>query len=96
MAPTSEAGTFRGAQIPLIWRLFPSSAEPPIRGAHASAFETIGRWDLYATFLAESHPGIGDAGAGSGNVQNSYYGRNLVADFGSYQRSLCNKCHALD
>ncbi len=64
--------------------------------AHASAFETIGRWDLYATFLAESHPGIGDAGAGSEDVQNSYYGRNLVADFGSYQRSLCNKCHALD
>jgi len=64
--------------------------------AHASAFETIGRWDLYATFLAASHPGIGDHGAGGGDAQASYYRRDLAAEFGSYQRSLCNKCHALD
>ncbi|MBI4847363.1 MAG: hypothetical protein HY808_02120 [Nitrospirae bacterium] len=25
-----------------------------------------------------------------------YYGRNIVAEFGSYQRQLCNKCHQRD
>ena len=64
--------------------------------AHASAFRSMGRWDLNATLLAESHPAVGDDGAGADDAQNSYYGRDMVAEFGAYQRSLCNKCHVGD
>jgi predicted CXXCH cytochrome family protein len=60
--------------------------------AHASAFQAIGRWDWTATFLAESRPGMGDGG----DAWNSYYGRDLEAEFGPRQRSLCNKCHVAD
>jgi hypothetical protein len=61
--------------------------------AHASAFPSIGRWDFGATFLADSHPNAADGAADS---HNSYYGRDIVAQFGPYQRQLCNKCHARD
>jgi hypothetical protein len=64
--------------------------------AHASAFESIGRWDLSATYLAESHPRTGDGGASGLDARNSYYGRDVAAKFGQYQRSLCNKCHPMD
>ncbi len=64
--------------------------------AHASAFQVAGRWDLSATLLADSHPAFGDNGAGASDARNSYYGRDLTADFGPYQRSLCNKCHVGD
>ncbi len=61
--------------------------------AHGSAFEAAGRWDFSATFLANSHPGPNTGGAGA---MNSYYGRDIVAEFGEYQRSLCDKCHPED
>lgn len=61
--------------------------------AHASAFRSIGRWDFQATFLVDSHPG---SEAGAADARNSYYGRDIAAEFGPYQRSLCNKCHASD
>jgi len=64
--------------------------------AHASAFSNIGRWDFSATFLYDSHPQYGDDGATGDDVFNSYYGRDIVADFGEYQRQLCNKCHVQD
>ncbi|MDW7710822.1 MAG: hypothetical protein SCH98_10130 [Deferrisomatales bacterium] len=64
--------------------------------AHASAFEDIGRWDFSATFLAASHPAEGDVGVRPGEARASYYGRDVAAEFGPDQRSLCNKCHALD
>lgn len=64
--------------------------------AHASAFNNIGRWDFSATFLYDSHPQYGDDGATGNDVFNSYYGRDIVADFGEYQRQLCNKCHVQD
>lgn len=64
--------------------------------AHASAFEDIGRWDFSATFLRDSHPGEGDVGVRPGEARSSYYDRDIVAEFGPNQRSLCNKCHALD
>jgi hypothetical protein len=54
--------------------------------AHASAFGSIGRWDFRATFIAQSHP----------NDRESYYGRDVAAQFGPYQRSFCNKCHPRD
>ncbi len=64
--------------------------------AHASAFQSIGRWDFRATFLAKSHPQAGDAGAAGNDERESYYGRDVAAQFGPYQRSLCNKCHPKD
>jgi len=64
--------------------------------AHASAFNNIGRWDFSATFLAKSHPQYGDGGVSGNDVVNSYYGRDIVSDFGKYQRQLCNKCHVQD
>jgi hypothetical protein len=84
--------------------LNPASTEGPRSGtsnvmcltchrAHASAFPSIGRWDFGATFLADSHPNAADGAADS---HNSYYGRDIVAQFGPYQRQLCNKCHARD
>lgn len=86
--------------------LDPSSTEGPdekanvmcltCHRAHASAFQSVGRWDFRATFLAMSHPQAGDAGAAGNDDMDSYYGRDVVAQFGSYQRSLCNKCHLKD
>lgn len=64
--------------------------------AHSSAFAGIGRWDFRATFLAKSHPQSGDAGAAGSDERESYYGRDILAQFGPYQRSLCNKCHPKD
>ncbi len=61
--------------------------------AHASAFGAAGRWDFSTTFLADSHPGPNDGGS---DGANSYYGRNIVSEFGPNQRSLCNKCHVKD
>ncbi|MBI5664592.1 MAG: cytochrome C [Nitrospirae bacterium] len=63
---------------------------------HASAFPFIGRWDFKATFISDSHPGPGDSGVSGNDVLNSYYGRDMVAEFGQYQRQLCNKCHVQD
>ncbi len=38
----------------------------------------------------------GDGGVTANDVLNSYYGRDMAADFGKYQRQLCNKCHLMD
>ena len=64
--------------------------------AHASAFHKIGRWDFQATFLANSHPQLGDGGTIDMDVVNSYYGRDIATAFGKTQRQLCNKCHLQD
>ena len=64
--------------------------------AHASAFENIGRWDFWTALIAESHPRFGDSGANGNDVVNSYYGRDMSAEFGENQRQLCNKCHLKD
>jgi len=65
--------------------------------AHASAHNNSGRWDFEAEYLAESHalesPDVGPSAA-------VYYGDGLMIDvvarYGQYQRSLCNKCHVQD
>jgi hypothetical protein len=62
--------------------------------AHASAFKYAGAWDFGAEFIPESHPDPNDTGLGANDVANSYYGRR--DDFGSGQRSFCNKCHIKD
>ena len=69
--------------------------------AHASAFESAGRWDFTAEFVAESHPAEGDINVdditpGTAPEITAYYGRDMGQLFGEYQRSLCNKCHAKD
>ena len=87
--------------------LDPSSSSGPSPGnanvmcltchrAHASAFKNIGRWDFETTFIADSHPQLGDGGASGNDVVNSYYGRYMTAEFGQSQRQLCNKCHLKD
>jgi predicted CXXCH cytochrome family protein len=63
---------------------------------HASAFQNILRWDYQATFIADSHPKSGDSGATGIDILNSYYGRDMIAEFGSLQRQFCNKCHLQD
>jgi hypothetical protein len=64
--------------------------------AHASAFNNITRWDMEHELLAESWPtaqNLVDMGA----VPNAdYYGRDIATEYGEFQRSLCNKCHAKD
>lgn len=64
--------------------------------AHASAFQSAGRWDFETTFIADSHPMTGDGGVTGNDVLNSYCGRDMASDFGKYQRQLCNKCHLQD
>jgi hypothetical protein len=80
--------------------------------AHATAFDSMVRWDQMATFLTD---GTGDATSAQGfmsgvttrtaaQTQAGYYDRTVssgapatgTTQFGSYQRSLCNKCHGKD
>lgn len=62
--------------------------------AHASAFVSAGRWDFSAAQLVDSHPAIGDSGASAADVTNSYYGRDIAAEFGAGQGPFCEKCHS--
>lgn len=64
--------------------------------AHASAFPNAGRWFFESEFLAESHPAPTDTGVTGNDVLYSYYGRDIASEFGEFQRSFCNKCHAKD
>lgn len=64
--------------------------------AHATAFDSMIRWDQNATFLTDG----GDFTPGLTNrtqpqTQAGYYGRS-ASQIGLYQRSLCNKCHGKD
>jgi hypothetical protein len=61
--------------------------------AHASAFRAIGRWDFNAQLLSESHPAAGDAGVSGSDLLHSYYGRDIISEFGPSQGPLCEKCH---
>ena len=76
--------------------------------AHASAFDNALRWDAGTAFLAES--GIFEEAAATANnttvLANGaipYYKdgaaldqAGMVAEYGEWQRSLCNKCHVKD
>jgi len=61
--------------------------------AHASAFQYAGRWDFGAELVADSHPAAGDGGVSGTDPYYSYYGRDMVSEFGASQRNLCEKCH---
>ncbi len=72
--------------------------------AHASGFEYALRWNPESEFLVEAGqwPGTGNGaspqfarGRTEAEMQAAYYDRD-AGDFATYQRSLCNKCHAQD
>ena len=70
--------------------------------AHTSAWDSAGRWNFRATFITEdgAYPAGGPASTESqGRLQPEWqagmYNR-LPSAFATYQRSLCNKCHAKD
>jgi hypothetical protein len=72
--------------------------------AHASGWDSMTRWNNGATFLVMNgrYPGI-DTGASpedsqgrtEAEIRKTFYDRP-ASRFASFQRSLCNKCHALD
>lgn len=64
--------------------------------AHASGFEYMLRWNVDNEFLVDNGaytvtPGL----AGTGQVEAAYYDFD-VSQLATYQRNLCNKCHAKD
>jgi cytochrome c553 len=61
--------------------------------AHASAFPAMVRWNNDDTFITNSTVFTNTGGRADMSV--AYYGRTK-ADFGNYQRSMCNKCHGKD
>lgn len=75
--------------------------------AHASGWDSMTRWNNKSEFLtvAGAYPGVGatgEAGYGQYNMghtqaetQAAFYQRPAT-NYATYQRSLCNKCHAKD
>jgi hypothetical protein len=75
--------------------------------AHASAYDSMTRWQNYSEFVtldgsfpgtdAAGHAAYGQYAQGKTMAENqaALYGRDIGA-FATFQRSLCNKCHAKD
>jgi predicted CXXCH cytochrome family protein len=66
--------------------------------AHASAFDSMIRWNMDDTFITNATSLVDTQGRGGANaavLRAGYYGRG-VAELGQYQRSMCNKCHGKD
>jgi len=67
--------------------------------AHASSWSSMFRWnkDIAMITVAGAYPTGNDAGFGRTllEVSKAYYDYNITK-FASYQRQLCNKCHAQD
>jgi len=69
---------------------------------HASGWDSIGRWNFKTTFIvydglwpgASSPPDYAQ-GRSAGETRQAYFDRPPDR-FATYQRSLCNKCHAKD
>jgi hypothetical protein len=68
--------------------------------AHASGNNNAGRWDLEVDELSGTHALTGIANGDLPATAAVYYGAgsviDVVATYGHYQRSLCNKCHVQD
>jgi predicted CXXCH cytochrome family protein len=72
--------------------------------AHASAFDSMVRWDQNATFLTDSGTGFtqGLSNRSTTETAAGYYDRQVQAAgngstiMGPFQRSFCNKCHGKD
>jgi predicted CXXCH cytochrome family protein len=62
---------------------------------HASGWAHALRWNTEATFIVNNGAWPADMGRTSIETQGAYYDRPPTM-FASYQRSLCNKCHAKD
>ena len=75
--------------------------------AHASGWEFMGRWNNAGEFIAVDGvwPGTDSPstiatsakyaqGRTTAETKQAYNGKNMT--YASYQRSLCNKCHAKD
>lgn len=75
--------------------------------AHASGWDSMTRWNNKSEFLtvAGAYPGAGVVGEGGygqytqgktqAEIQATFYDRPATV-YATYQRSLCNKCHAKD
>jgi hypothetical protein len=72
--------------------------------AHASAWDSMTRWNMKAAFIVYKgvFPGTDNGspeeyaqGRSAAETQKAFYGRS-ASSYASYQRSLCNKCHAKD
>jgi hypothetical protein len=72
--------------------------------AHASGWDSMRRWNMKSKFVVyySLYPRIDNGspdefaqGRTSAEAQKTFYGRP-VNSFASYQRGLCNKCHAKD
>jgi hypothetical protein len=64
--------------------------------AHASAFDSMVRWDQNATFLTGNNAFTGGIVNRDLTVTAAGYYNRTPASLGNYQRSLCNKCHGKD
>lgn len=65
--------------------------------SHASANANMGRWDFEVELLEESHAlASADVPAGAAVYYKNGAVVDVVAEYGQWQRSLCNKCHAQD
>ena len=62
--------------------------------AHATAFDEMTRWDTSAEYMSGSGALIAASKPWAANAP--YYGWDIVANMGTYQRQLCNKCHIQD
>lgn len=63
--------------------------------AHASGFPYALRWFQDSEFITEGGAYPAANGRTAAQMEDSYYDRPATV-FASYQRSLCNKCHAKD
>ncbi|HZZ85219.1 MAG TPA: cytochrome C [Anaeromyxobacteraceae bacterium] len=65
--------------------------------AHASGFSSMIRWNNDDTFITNASltTFVDSQARGNTALTAAYYGRS-PADFGTFQRSLCNKCHGKD
>jgi hypothetical protein len=66
--------------------------------AHATGFRFISRWDNDSEFITAA--GAYNVGTAAGNRNNVEYTAAMydrpASNYATYQRSLCNKCHAKD
>jgi hypothetical protein len=72
--------------------------------AHASGWDSMTRWNMQGEFIVYNgrYPGVDNGapadfsqGRNAAEVQKTFYDRPARL-YASYQRSLCNKCHAKD
>jgi len=98
---TGVPGVGDGAATPLFATVGANVMCLSCHRAHASAFGSMTRWNMAYEFLTEGglvadplapvNHGLDDT-----HFKAAYYGRDVNAGLGIYQRSMCNKCHAKD